>query len=180
MSDIGYPLVKCYHPRHVQNKYTGEVIQVGCGVCKACLKRRADKMSFLCAIEEQSHKYCMFATLTYSNDYVPRMYPEVDNELRLVRWYSYCDRLNEKGKLMTVDYDYWHKCPSLETYVSMLTAKCKLDGYLSYTSKRDAQLFLKRVRKNLSKYSDGKNTLLHCIGVRTENIPCALSCLILL
>ena len=66
MSDIGYPLVKCYHPRHVQNKYTGEVIQVGCGVCKACLKRRADKMSFLCAIEEQSHKYCMFATLTYS------------------------------------------------------------------------------------------------------------------
>ena len=31
--DIGYPLVKCYHPRHVQNKYTGEVIQVGCGVC---------------------------------------------------------------------------------------------------------------------------------------------------
>lgn len=156
MSDIGYPLVKCYHPRHVQNKYTGEVIQVGCGVCKACLKRRADKMSFLCAIEEQSHKYCMFATLTYSNDYVPRMYPEVDNELRLVRWYSYCDRLNEKGKLMTVDYDYWHKCPSLETYVSMLTAKCKLDGYLSYTSKRDAQLFLKRVRKNLSKYSDEK------------------------
>lgn len=57
---------------------------------------------------------------------------------------------------MTVDYDYWNKCPSLDTYVLMLTAKYKLDGYLSYTSKRDAQLFLKRVRKNLSKYSDEK------------------------
>lgn len=156
MSDIGYPLVKCYHPRHIQNKYTGQVIEVGCGVCKACLQQRASKLSFLCSMEEIAHKYCMFVTLTYSDDYIPKMYPEYDEELNIVKWISYCHRLGDAGKVISVDYGDWHKTKDIRGYLSLLQYKCNLDGYLSYPSKRDIQLFLKRLRKNLSKYTDEK------------------------
>lgn len=156
MSNIGYPIVKCYHPRHIQNKYTGQVIEVGCGVCKACLQQRASKLSFLCSMEENAHKYCMFVTLTYSDDYIPKMYPEYDEELNIVKWISYCHRLGDAGKVISVDYGDWHKTKDIRGYLSLLQYKCKLDGYLSYPSKRDIQLFLKRLRKNLSKYTDEK------------------------
>lgn len=156
------PTVKCYNPRVVMNKYTGDLVEVGCGVCKACLQRRASKMSFLCSMEEADHKYCMFVTLTYSPQYAPLMYPVICNvgSQEIIKWVSKCDRLGDKGKVMAVDYSSNHKSESLRGYLGLLRHKVdpkhELDGCMTYTNKRDVQLFLKRFRKALSRYTDEK------------------------
>ena len=149
-----YPFTKCFNPRRVVNKYTGQIIEVGCGVCKACLVNRARHMTLLCSLEEQDHKFCRFVTLTYANEYIPRMRGEYDAEHDVVRYYSECDRLGERGKLMCVDYS--HHVDGHKFYMSHIASKCKLDGCMSYVSVREAQLFMKRLRKNLSKFSDEK------------------------
>lgn len=156
------PTVKCYNPRVVMNKYTGDLVEVGCGVCKACLQRRAGKMSFLCSMEEADHRYCMFVTLTYAPHYAPLMYPVVVNKegQQLILWKSKCERLGDVGKVMAVDYECNHKSKDLRGYLALLKHKVdpkhELDGCMTYVSKRDIQLFLKRFRKVLSNYSDEK------------------------
>lgn len=70
-----YPFLKCLHPKVIVNPVTLQHLEVGCGVCKACLQMRANKASFLCSMEEQSHKYNMFVTLTYNTEYLPYMHP---------------------------------------------------------------------------------------------------------
>ena len=143
-----YPYTKCLHPRIVVNQFTGQEIAVGCGVCKACLMNKANKMSFLCSLEEQDHKYCMFFTLTYSPEYLPTAVGVIDKHSGLVRFVSQCDRLHDKGKVICFDYDGSHACRS---YLTVIYHKCKLDDCISYTSVREMQLFIKRLRKYVSK-----------------------------
>lgn len=156
-----YPLTKCYSPRIIQNKYTGEMVEVGCGVCKACLSRRANKMSLLCSVEEAEHKYGMFVTLTYDPQFAPLMWPTLDEKNGVVRWYSSCDRLGDKGQLMAVDYQSNHtEHKYLRGYLGLLRGKTdpkgELHGAMVYVSKREIQLFLKRLRKQLKRYTDEK------------------------
>lgn len=155
-----YPFIKCLNPRVVVNKYTGDKIEVGCGVCKACLMERAQRMTLQCSLEEQDHKYCRFVTLTYTDENIPKMRPVYDKEHGITRYISECDRLGDEGKVMAVDYDCYHKEPLFNAkykgYNSLLLDKCRLNGCMSYVSVREAQLFIKRVRKHLKKYSDEK------------------------
>ena len=62
---------KCLRPLHIKNKYTGEDLVVGCGTCKACLKRMSDIAAYKCKLHALDYRYNMFVTLTYSNDNVP-------------------------------------------------------------------------------------------------------------
>ena len=150
-----YPYTKCLNPRIIVNRYTGQEVETGCGVCKACLLNRANKMSLQCSIEEQDHKYAFFFTLTFSDEYVPRAKPFLDEKTGVVYWYSICDRLQENGQIVCIDSnvtDIKRKRGSL----GLLLNKTRLDGAISYVSKRDAQLFIKRVRKQLEKYTNEK------------------------
>ena len=147
-----YPFTKCLHPRLIVNPYTHQEIEVSCGVCKACLLNRCSKMSHLCSLEEQEHKYCLFFTLTYSDEFVPVAVPVVDAEHGIVDFVSRCTRLKDEGLVICSDYDKRH-CS--KGWLSLLQNKTHLDC-ISYVSKRDCQLFLKRVRKNLKKHTDEK------------------------
>ena len=125
------------------------MVEVGCGVCKACLARRANKMSLLCSVEEAEHKYGMFVTLTYDPQFAPLMWPTLDEKNGVVRWYSSCDRLGDKGQLMAVDYQSNHtEHKYLRGYLGLLRGKTdpkgELHGAMVYVSKREIQLFLKR------------------------------------
>lgn len=155
-----YPFTKCLNPRRIVNKYTGDIVEVGCGVCKACLMARAQRMATLCSIEEQDHLFCLFVTLTYSDEFIPRMRAVIDEKHGVTRYYSKCERLGELGELIAVDmHDFHHSSrvfANPRAYYDSLHAKCKLDGDMSYLSVRDSQLFIKRFRKNLKKYSDEK------------------------
>lgn len=149
-----YPFTPCYHPRRIINKYTGEEIEVSCGVCKACLLNRARKMTLLCQAEESEHKYCMFVNLTYADEYLPKAYPVYEEFSDTYRYYSDCERLGEKGQLLFTDE--CSKYRSGKSYLPVLLSKMKLGGYISYVSVRDCQNFIKRLRKNLSKYTNEK------------------------
>lgn len=65
--------INCYHPRVVRNQFTGEEITISCGHCKACLNNRALTMTTRCDMETSSHRYCVYATLTYSDYDVPQL-----------------------------------------------------------------------------------------------------------
>lgn len=139
-----YPFVKCCSPRIVTNRYTGESLITSCGVCSACVSNRCNKMTQLCSIEEQDHKYCLFVTLTYNDSYLPLLRFHYDGERRQALFFGDTPRLPEYDKIVTVsNMDYFK--------LSYFIDKCRLDGKISYSSKRDLQLFIKRLRKNVSK-----------------------------
>ena len=148
-----YPFTKCLNPRIIVNRYTGEEIEVGCGVCKACLLQRSQKFTQLCSIEEADHKYCVFFTLTYSDEFVPMAHPVVDDVNGVVRFVSSCSRLHDDGQVICVDVNPKH---CTKGYLGMLEQKTHLQNAISYTSVREAQLFMKRLRKRVKKYSDEK------------------------
>lgn len=152
-----YPFTKCNHPKRIFNKHTHEPLGVGCGVCSSCLVSKADKASLLCSLEESDNKYCVFVTLTYSNKYIPKF--KIIDDGNNVYLKNYCTRsgfssLGVDGVNGVLDY-----VPSgkrglyTKSYITLLESKCNLGGYLGYCNTRDVQLFLKRFRKQLSKYS---------------------------
>ena len=79
MSEYRNIPLSCLRPRTVINKYTGERFTVGCGTCKACLQKLANKAAYQCSLHEADYNYCMFVTLTYSNDNVPLLHIQYQN-----------------------------------------------------------------------------------------------------
>ena len=164
MEKSSYPFTRCYNPVRFMNRFTGELVEAPCGVCKACLLERARKMSLRCSIEESEHKYCMFVTLTYSDEYIPKAKPVLsdpsyigDSRSYTIDFVSVCDRLGEAGLVVCSD-DVSEKQYNehMYGYIDMLLHKTNLGGFIGYCSKRDVQLFVKRLRKNLKKYTDEK------------------------
>ena len=142
-----YPFIKCESPRTITNKSTGEILKVGCGCCSACLSTLADKRALLCSVQEEDYKYCLFFTLTYSNGYLPTFKPVYDDDARGWKLFNKCSRLAGYDEILgfvpsqLVSRDYCFE---------LLYNKAKLDHVLSYTSRRDIQLFMKRLRKYIS------------------------------
>lgn len=145
-----YPFTKCESPKVVHNRYTHESIIVGCGKCRACVTRDADRRSFLCSLEESEHKYCAFVTLTYRNEDIPLFKLVRDNNS--IRLLNLCLRNGfqniDLGYIPENDLSIYS-----DSYISLLQQKCNLNGCFGYLNVRDIQLFLKRFRKNLKQYS---------------------------
>lgn len=156
-SKSSYPFVKCLNPQVIRNKYTHEEMIVSCGKCEACLNRKSSISTMKVRLESQSHKYAKFVTLTYSDDYVPRMSLKKcfciqdmhGNIHELNHPYVYFEnkpRLDGKEHHAVID------CADLESY-KILCEKVE-NKDLPYLCKRDLQLFIKRLRKYL--YIKGK------------------------
>lgn len=141
-----YPFVKCEHPKVVRNRYTDKELLSACGICKSCSIARADKMSLLCGLEENCHKYCMFVTLTYAPQYLPLcefVYHDASG--------GYCV-FNRSKRITHYDNDFlgWFPvCDYPVDRLELLKEKVNLNGYFGYSCKRDLQLFLKRFRKRI-------------------------------
>lgn len=166
---MDYPFIKCLNPQRIHNA-KGEEIVVPCRCCKACLMNKANKMSFQCSLEEQDNKYCIFVTLTYSNDNVPLCKPvsceDKNGEHLGYILYNCCDRLKDLGE--TLGFDDVKRHHHAE-YMRYFLNKVKLGGYIPYLSSLDFQRFMKRFRKHLNKYSDEKVRYYACgeYGPRT-------------
>ena len=64
---------KCFRPRVIANKYTGELVTIRCGHCEACrLARSNERTSKLERVREVA-KCTFFGTLTYADDFLPVM-----------------------------------------------------------------------------------------------------------
>lgn len=72
-----YLATECFHPRKVTNRYTHETLFVRCGTCPSCLVHRSNIQCALISNMSSYFKYAYFFTLTYSDEFVPRVSFEV-------------------------------------------------------------------------------------------------------
>lgn len=63
----------CLHPKYVKNPYTGISMNVPCGECEACKLQKGSVWSNRLIEEFKFWKYAVFFTLTYQDDYLPRL-----------------------------------------------------------------------------------------------------------
>lgn len=144
-----YSYIACLHPQRIYNKYIQDYIIVECGHCYACLTRKASRNALKCQLESQSHKYTMFVTLTYNQISIPLMRSNCtrfgDYQSDLI---ELCPRLGVGTILGECDLPPFERMNLLK--------KCQTFNLFPHLSKRDLQLFIKRLRKYISKYSNEK------------------------
>ncbi len=144
-----FPFTRCLEPKRIYNPYLKDFLIVPCGHCCACQCAKGSRYKLQIQLEAKVHRYCIFGTLTYANTFIPRLslVPYNDPILGVVNGYQ----LYEKETGEYVDY---LSAPSYD--VQPLLEKLHLFGDIPYLRKRDLQLFFKRLRKNLSRFSDAK------------------------
>lgn len=149
---------RCERPKFIKNKYTGKFVTVPCGKCNVCLVSKTNVNTLLCNIEEACHKYCYFVTLTYDADSLPRVSPEVLEPVTdiygkvsdgMQRFTFVCrtPRLSCYGQPL---YDAFFETSYISSFLSKTQTIDKTIPILYY---KDVQLYIKRVRKQLSKFS---------------------------
>lgn len=147
----------CYHPKKILNS-NGDWITTSCGSCPACLARKSKKASYQCSLHEQDFKYCMFVTLTFSNENMPLLrleeFQENSSDSTFYKMYDVTARFQKAHNIIgTLIAD----ANVSSSYLSLIRSKFHYFGNdIPYLSKYDAQCFLKRFRKHLKKYSDEK------------------------
>lgn len=144
-------LCRCLHPKRIVNPYTYQSMIVPCGHCEACALNRNHHLSLLCDLEAQSHKYCMFITLTYANRYIPRaqFVDAIDRPFG-------CDLVSQDdGDIL---------CPAdiPESERQKLLDKFYLFGSVPYLRKTDLQKFFKRFRFYVKKITNAKVRYFAC------------------
>lgn len=144
-----YPFVNCISPVVVKNNSTGEKMIVGCGKCCACRNQKNSQLALQCKLESKSNSETWFITLTYDQQHIPLMKPMAVYGEHGTKWMfvSTCSRLEENGLII-------NECSYSIGQIDQLCQKCNLDGFLGYLFPRDAQLFIKRLRKYISKISN--------------------------
>ena len=150
-----YPSTKvldyCFNPLRLI--IDGSVVFVPCGKCDGCLLHKANEWSMRLGAEIEDNTLCIFFTLTYNNKYLPTMIKtfEIDGNSLDEFWTCHHDRnIRFNGKedvLRDEDYDglwlpYGFEGIPATNYVSNVP-------YFCYSSKRDFQLYLKLIRKDL-------------------------------
>lgn len=129
-------LVSCLHPKVLTNPYTGEKIVSRCGKCDVCRNTKSSNWVTRLDMEADSHKYTLFATLTYDDCHVNQI-------VRLPFNYS--------NSLSTQYYDpesqeVFDLGDVRETFSKKDKDYIQENEIVNTLSKRDFQLFIKRLR----------------------------------
>lgn len=143
-----YPFVKCLHPKRIRNPYTGDIVIAPCGHCKACALQRSAMHSLKCKLESKYSRFVEFVTLTYSDEFVPKMMSIPSKFLggNMVQYLfvNITERLGLEGEILgskvLFDMDYFALRKKVG-YGDSFPILCPLD----------LQLFLKRLRKRIYK-----------------------------
>lgn len=147
-----YPFTKCLNPKQTQNPYTRQPITVRCGKCMACKLNKNQQYTLKCKLESKCHKYTKFVGLTYAEAYVPRcvVFRDESKDVYVVK---------DDTKRFSKYSDIYRQvlCEVDTSPIDMEDIKFKVgNNRIHYLCKKDLQLFIKRLRKQLSKYSDEK------------------------
>lgn len=164
MASRDFPFAPCFHPNLIRNPYTGEKLLVPCGKCYACQVRKSGSRTLRVKLEAKSHKYNLFVTLTYRDEDIPRVSLErsytslqCDYDIRGYqkgRFLSTKSEIHQDDNLLAVGLNLDEVNGNPSKYMSIIRNKQKLSKNLSgiaVLSKRDVQLFLKRLRKYVYK-----------------------------
>lgn len=168
-------LTDCLHKKSVINPYTGDVILVPCGQCAACYYADSVKKELKCYSQEAISKYAYFVTLSYKNKFIPRycMFPKPlssDGDKLLVRYKSIPRHF--AGLSQKDDFEGFFVCDRQYYIDYCAQADLSIDGKYpfdsntySYISHIDMQLFLKRLRRYLFKFTHSYESIsLYFVG----------------
>lgn len=141
----------CLHPVTVKTKYG--FVKVPCNHCAACINRKSSVITSQCNIEAQKHRYVFFVTLTYANEFLP-LCRVIKHAGRYV--FVDCSSRDCVGNLafpnspvMSVVDSSTFTSEFFNMYYEKLDLPSEYHGLIPYLSRRDYQLFLKRLRKQL-------------------------------
>lgn len=134
----------CQHPKTIYDS-RGRAILVPCGHCLFCLSQKANERKRILTSELNSHKYTLFVTLTFDEENIPL--------LDLV--HSGFRNKYDAYDIQTGEYVCSHVFDSKKDVIN-LRCKSNHDGLIPYAPSRYLQLFIKRLRKYLSKYTNEK------------------------
>lgn len=137
-------LQNCLNPKYITNKYTGEKIAVRCGKCVVC--RNTKSALWVQRLEQESynHRYTYFVTLQYDEQHVPQMV--LLDKKDSLSFPSYFDSFTQEViSLDDVSYDGIKRNRQKEVEFCLNTK------VLNVLSKRDVQLFVKRLRELIRK-----------------------------
>lgn len=149
----------CYHPVELIQD-NGEHIFVPCLKCNGCLLHKANVWASRVSLEIENNPFSIFFTLTYSNKYLPTLKRE-----KLVNGFynDYVYFSNHEGNIRfdgvedTIRKDDIFIRGFGDIHIPITNSQ--LD-YPNYFSKRDFQLWLKKLRKdiylNLRPYDSGE------------------------
>lgn len=156
-------LFGCLKPSIIYNKNTGHYESVPCKKCVYCLNVEASRQSSRVKKEIQQHIYSVFFTLTYNNEFIPRM--EMFKDKHGKTQFKHIGRTanmhdstpyNSKGLDHRYRYSDNVEIPEIEKN-EQITKKHVQFGVVC---KKDIQNFLKRLRKKIDKlnlsYNDKK------------------------
>lgn len=152
-------LFNCLHPRTIITAH-GNFRRVRCGCCEACTTQKGLCYSQQCKMESAAHRYTMFVTLTYDNDSLPvaryfshhgnlfffNATPRLDKRLRVMRG----------APFLAVAAPNQLHINSMGMYHSKFALPDSMSKDIPYLAKPDLQLFLKRLRYYISKFSNEK------------------------
>lgn len=167
-------MVQCQSPKTIPNRYTRELVTVPCGVCPACLLRRANLRTALLSNWASNFKYRYFVTLTYKNEFLPMFriikaevssddpadVPCLDNVTpdtgimyvakQVPRRYSVKVKNSTVWRSFNQDKDsaeaFWFYSTPREMQVYYDKVACHRPDCLPCVNYRDVDLFLKRLR----------------------------------
>lgn len=125
----------CLHPKVVLNQYTGDFVQVPCGVCDACLSVRP--LGYVARLKHARELYrdSIFCTFTYNNDFVPR---GVLTEHFVFHSIDLVDDGHNFAKLA----DYFE--PKLVKYINAYEQEL---GFIPLLCRSDIRRFIQQVKK---------------------------------
>lgn len=146
----------CLNPRKVYNPSLHGWMYCSCDKCTACLNQKATTLSNRVRAEIEQHKYSVFFTLTYDNEYLPKY--EVFQDSNDVIQYRPIGRLvdDSSSDMLTNscplnEYDNYENVykfdessyiPPIENYENLY--------HFGVVCKKDIQNFLKRLRWRIS------------------------------
>lgn len=147
----------CLNPRKVYNPSLHGWMYCSCDKCTACLNQKATILSNRVRAEIEQHKYSVFFTLTYDNEYLPKY--EVFEDNNNVIQYKPIGRLVDDSSSDMLSnscplnkYNSYEKnysfdestfVPTIENYENLY--------HFGVVSKKDVQNFIKRLRWRISK-----------------------------
>ena len=134
-------LMNCLHPKRIFNKYLGEFVTARCGKCAVCRNTNAATWVQRLDQESQQHPFVWFVTLQYDEQHVAQ--------------YVRLRSSDTDGRLGYIDYDskdiiWYDEISAFDEYKRSEDKEiqyCYDTKVLNVLSKRDIQLFIKKLRK---------------------------------
>lgn len=136
-------MFSCENPRFIENPYTHEHMTVPCGKCNACRRSRASSWVRRLELERSCHPYCLFVTLTYSDEFLPKAYPFADSLIT-------CD-----GQIVDFDDDDEHF--DLRAFSPSDWEFASNPAGFGILRMCDVSKFIKRLRQQIKLYEKDRN-----------------------